>query len=248
MPLSAESSAELRARAQPPGVLCLGIVPPVRLLECDGTFGALPGNAGGPGNSPSAAGIQLYEPAEAMDEDLIQLAKTGDGEAVGRLYERHASRVYAIVRRLSGDDAQAEDLAQETWLRVFKALPDFRGDSRFTTWIHRIAVNVALYGQRRGKRRREVVQIVPEVPDAIVPTDKPLLRLELERAIDRLPEGMRRVLVLHDVEGYKHEEIAEMLGIATGTCKSQLFKARAKLRETLRPEPVQIEGGDAWST
>jgi len=174
-----------------------------------------------------------------MDEDLIEFAKRGDADAVGRLYERHAARVYAIVRRLAGDDASAEDLAQEAWIRVFRALPNFRGDSRFTTWIHRIAVNVALYGERRRKRRGEVVFLTPHLAESGADPSRPLLRMEIERAIDTLPAGMRRVLVLHDVEGYKHEEIAEMLGIAPGTCKSQLFKARAKLRELLQPEALR---------
>jgi RNA polymerase sigma-70 factor, ECF subfamily len=175
-----------------------------------------------------------------MDDDLIERAKKGDADAAGRLYERHASRVYAVVRRLAGDDALAEDLAQEAWIRVFRALPGFRGDSRFTTWVHRIAVNVALYGERKRKRRREVVFLMPNPPETASEPSRPLLRMEIERAIDTLPPGMRRVLVLHDVEGYKHEEIAEMLGIAPGTCKSQLFKARAKLREILQPEALRV--------
>ncbi|MEX2584091.1 MAG: sigma-70 family RNA polymerase sigma factor [Gemmatimonadota bacterium] len=183
-----------------------------------------------------------------MEDELIERAINGDREAAGRLYERHASRVYAIVRRLAGDDAQAEDMAQEAWIRVFRALPRFRGDSRFTTWIHRIAVNAALCGQRRGKRSRQVLQIVAAVPDLAARRETPLLKLELETALDSLPAGMRRVLVLHDVEGYKHDEIAEMLGVAPGTCKSQLFKARAKLRELMRPEPAELEGERACST
>jgi RNA polymerase sigma-70 factor, ECF subfamily len=182
-----------------------------------------------------------------MDDDLIERARQGDSEAMGQLYERHAARVYAIVRRLAGDDATAEDLAQEAWMRVFRALPSFRGEARFTTWLHRVAVNAALHGQRTSRRRGLLSFPGAQLPEMPGRPDQPLLRLQLERAIDRLPGGMRRVLVLHDVEGYKHEEIAEMLGISAGTCKSQLFKARAKLRELLEPQPALMKREEAWS-
>lgn len=183
-----------------------------------------------------------------MEDDLIERAKRGEADAIGRLYERHSSRIYAIVRRLAGDDAQAEDFAQEAWLRVFRALPTFRGDSRFTTWLHRVAVNSALHGRRSGQRRRRLIDDGVSVPESAARSEQPLLRLELERAIDKLPRGMRQVLVLHDIEGYKHEEIAELLGVNTGTCKSQLFKARAKLREILEPQNARLEGREVWNT
>lgn len=169
-----------------------------------------------------------------MDDDLIERARTGDLGACEAIYHLHASRVFALVRRLAGDDAQAEDWTQEAWMRVFRALPDFRGDARFTTWLHRVVVNTVLHGMRdvRRRRLRMVPQEPPELPSTAV---HPVLRLSLEEAIDSLPAGMRHVLVLHDVEGYTHEEIAEMSGIGVGTSKSQLFKARAKLRERLGP-------------
>ncbi len=175
------------------------------------------------------------------DHDLIRKAQQGDGGAVRALYQRHARRVYAVVRRVAGDDALAEDWAQEAWVRALRALPTFRGDSAFTTWLHRIAVNSALHGRRTRERRagRET-----EIDDSfsVGPTgDRSLLRMRLEEAMAKLPEGMRKVLVLHDVEGYTHEEIGEMLGIASGTCKSQLFKARAKMRQILSPAPVTEE-------
>ena len=178
------------------------------------------------------------------EHELIDQAKQGDAAALDALYRRHASRVYTVVRRLTGDDAQAEDAAQETWMRAMRALPSFRGQAMFSTWLHRIAVNCALYRRRRD-RHQEQESALPEGLVDERPRDEPLLRVRLQRAMDRLPEGMRRVLVLHDVEGYTHEEIAEMLGVAPGTCKSQLFKARAKMRSLLRP---QIEGEEVCST
>jgi RNA polymerase sigma-70 factor (ECF subfamily) len=182
-----------------------------------------------------------------MDESqLIQRAKTGDGGAIQALYRMHARRVYAVVRRLAGEDALAEDWAQETWVRALRALPGFREESRFSTWLHRIAVNAALHARRSRERRvsREA-PLEDEHPTRPLGEDA-LLRMRLERAMERLPEGMRRVLVLHDVEGYTHEEIGEMLGIAPGTCKSQLFKARAKMRRLLAPAPM--EGMEACGT
>jgi len=178
----------------------------------------------------------------ASDDELIRRVRRGDREAVGVLYERHAARVYAIVRRLSGDDEQAADWAQEAWLRVFRALPTFRGDAQFTTWLHRIAVNAALQGQRANQRLRSRFEDYERVPEMSGRSDSPMIRISVERAIDRLPAGMRRVLVLHDIEGYTHEEIGELLGVNAGTCKSQLFKARAKLREIL--DPAMINEGE----
>ena len=168
------------------------------------------------------------------ETELIRRATAGDETAMHALYRRYAPRVYAVVRRLAGDDGLADDWAQEAWIRAFRALPKFRGDSAFSTWLHRVAVNSALQGKRRRSRHdtRET-----DLPDALPGgrTDSPVLRITLERALEKLPDGMRQILVLHDVEGFTHEEIGEMLGVAAGTSKSQLFKARAKMREMLRP-------------
>jgi RNA polymerase sigma-70 factor (ECF subfamily) len=183
------------------------------------------------------------------DLELIEQAKRGDGGAVRALYQRHARRVYAVVRRMAGDDTLAEDWAQDAWLRAIRALPTFRGDSAFTTWLHRIAVNSALHGKRSRDRRVGREEPIDEQALATRPRgDDALLRMKLEKAMERLPEGMRRVLVLHDVEGYTHDEIAEMLGVNPGTCKSQLFKARARMRELLSPVAAPAEGVEAWST
>ncbi len=177
-----------------------------------------------------------------MSEDhLIHRAKRGEAEACRALYQRYAPRVYAVVRRMAGDEALAEDWAQEAWIRAFRALPGFRGDAKFSTWLHRVAVNSALQGQR--KRKRHTSREAPLVESlATSSRDRPVLRMRLERALQELPEGMRQVLVLHDVEGYTHEEIGELLGVAPGTSKSQLFKARAKMRLMLRPEAA-VSGG-----
>jgi RNA polymerase sigma-70 factor (ECF subfamily) len=178
------------------------------------------------------------------ESELIRLAQEGDRGAIEALYRTYAPRVYSVARRLTGDEAQAEDAAQEAWLRAIRALPGFRGQALFSTWIHRIAVNCALYGRRKRER---TVGRESGLPEALAADGggEPLLRLRLERAMERLPDGMRRVLVLHDVEGYTHEEIGELLGVAAGTCKSQLFKARAKMRAMLRHA---TEGEEVCST
>ncbi len=193
------------------------------------------------GNHRGAACIE-----EAMTEhELIRNAKRGDRSAIEALYRSYAPRIYTLVRRLTGDDAQAEDAAQEAWLRAIRALPGFKGQALFSTWLHRIAVNCALYGRRRRERAKERELYLDDSFTAREVVGEPLLHRRLERALDRLPERMRRVLVLHDVEGYTHEEIAELMGVAPGTCKSQLFKARAKMRSMLRE---CVEGEEICST
>lgn len=180
------------------------------------------------------------------DVELIERARGGDGLAMRRLHDRHAPRVFAVVRRLAGEDALAEDWAQEAWVRIFRALPTFRGDARFTTWVHRVAVNSALQGRRKRERREARETDLPEtLPGPVGGREPVFLRVRLERAMERLPERMRQVLVLHDVEGYTHEEIGELLGINAGTSKSQLFKARARMRQFLEPVRADIIGEEA---
>ncbi|NIP81699.1 MAG: sigma-70 family RNA polymerase sigma factor [Gemmatimonadetes bacterium] len=176
------------------------------------------------------------------EQELIRQAGRGDESAMHALYQRYAPRVYAVVRRIAGDDALAEDWAQEAWIRAFRALPRFRGDAAFSTWLHRVAVNSALQGRRTRSRHDTRETPLPAVLPGRGPADPTELRITLERAMERLPDGMRQVLVLHDVEGFTHEEIGEMLGIAAGTSKSQLFKARAKMRKLLRPRERDMEG------
>jgi RNA polymerase sigma-70 factor (ECF subfamily) len=179
------------------------------------------------------------------ESQLIRQAADGDARAIRSLYDRYAPRVFAVVRRIAGDDESAQDYAQEAWIRAVRALPSFRGDARFSTWLHRIAVNSALQALRRSetRRRREApfpaeVAIAPHGGDT-------LLQRRLERALDALPDGMRQVLILHDVEGYTHEEIGDALGVAPGTSKSQLFKARAKMRELLSPPEGTLQAPGA---
>ena len=183
------------------------------------------------------------------DSQLIRLAADGDARAIRSLYDRYAPRVYAVVRRIAGDDDLAQDYAQEAWIRAIRALPTFRGDSRFSTWIHRIAVNSALQALRKADTRRKRESPAPaDVAIAPMHADS-LLQKRLERALDGLPEGMRRVLILHDVEGYTHDEIGDVLGVTAGTSKSQLFKARAKMRAMLvgLDGAAQEHGAEAWT-
>ena len=180
---------------------------------------------------------------------LIRLAADGDARAIRSLYDRYAPRVFAVVRRIAGDDDLAQDYAQEAWIRAIRALPTFRGDSRFSTWLHRIAVNAALQALRKAETRKKREGPTPqEVPIAPRHRDA-LLQKRLESALDGLPEGMRQVLILHDVEGYTHEEIGDVLGVTAGTSKSQLFKARAKMRAMLvgLDQAAQEHGAEAWN-
>ncbi len=150
-----------------------------------------------------------------------------------RLYQEHASHVFAVVRRLAGDEQLAEDLSQDVWIRAFNKLDQFRGDSGFGTWIHRIARNMALSHLRRRKRRPDVEGEASPGDSSPPPEDAVINRQMLEEALEQLPPGYREVLVLHDVEGMTHKEIAESLDVAVGTSKSQLHKARARMRELL---------------
>ena len=183
------------------------------------------------------------------ERQLLRLAADGDARAIRTLYDRFAPRVYAVVRRIAADDDLAQDYAQEAWIRAIRALPTFRGDARFSTWLHRIAVNAALQALRKADARTKREAPAPEeVPVAPSHGDS-LLQKRLERALDELPEGMRQVLILHDVEGYTHEEIGDVLGVTSGTSKSQLFKARAKMRALLEGlgGAALEQGAEAWS-
>jgi RNA polymerase sigma-70 factor (ECF subfamily) len=167
--------------------------------------------------------------------DLARRAQLGDEAAFESLYREHAGRVYAMCLRLSGDRTRAGELTQDVFVRCWEQLKSFRGDSAFGTWLYRLAVNV-VWTANRGDRRREARVLPVEQPDLLEkPRDAPAvgLSLDLEQAIASLPEGAREVFVLFDVEGYAHEEIARMTGIAVGTSKAQLFRARRLLRERL---------------
>jgi RNA polymerase sigma-70 factor (ECF subfamily) len=166
---------------------------------------------------------------------IIRRALDGDEAALRALWTRHAPHIDMVVRRLVGQDADlAADIAQEVWIQIFRALPSYRGDSQFGTWAHRIAVNRTLNALRKTRRLANLETEVHEDSASFEPdTDRSFLAASIEEAAAKLSPGARAVFMLHDVEGYTHEEIAQELGITTGGSKSQLFKARAKLRKLL---------------
>ena len=172
-----------------------------------------------------------------MDHELLIIRRAIDGDegALRALWTRHAPHVDMVVRRLVGDDGDlAADIAQEVWIQIFRALPSYRGDAQFSTWAHRIAVNRTLNALRKTRRLANLETEVKEDSAAFEPdTDRSFIAQSIEEAAAKLSPGARTVFMLHDVEGYTHEEIADSLGITTGGSKSQLFKARAKLRKLL---------------
>ena len=181
--------------------------------------------------SPTAA-----EPNSQLDPQLDpQLAANGDRQAFERLYRSNVNRVYALCVRMVGDRTRAEELAQDAFVRAWDRLPQFRGDSAFSTWLHRLTVNVVLEAQRTDRRNRAQTDN-EEAFDAEPPVARRehlAEKMDLAVAIAALPPGARAVFALHDVEGYKHEEIAEMLDITSGGSKAQLHRARRLLREAL---------------
>src|SRR5688572_25677309 len=171
---------------------------------------------------------------ESAPADDVAFAASGDRRAFERLYRENVNRVFAVCVRMSGDRMRAEELTQDVFVRVWEKLPLFRGESAFSTWVHRLAVNVILNARKTEGRER--ARQDPDGEDALELHGTPSHdgeRMDLETAIATLPRGARRVFVLHDVEGYKHEEIAEMLGITAGGSKAQLHRARMLLREAL---------------
>ena len=186
----------------------------------------------------SAGGII---PTRVMDEQrseewtLASRAREGDLAAFEALYRKHVRRVYALCLRLSGNAALAEELTQEAFVRAWKKLAQFRGESAFSTWLHPLVVNVAL-AERRSRRSREAHTFLTDdiaVYDRAALAIDPGERLDVEQAVASLPAGAGAVFVLHDVEGYRHDEIAEMTGVTVGTSKAQLHRARQLLRERL---------------
>src|SRR5688500_2705786 len=170
----------------------------------------------------------------ATDFLTIQRAIEGDEQALHALWRQHAPHIDAVVRRLAGDPDLAADIAQDVWIQIFRALPTYRGDSQFGTWAHRIAVNRTLNALRRTRRLARVEAEIDEEALLVEPDgERSLLLASIQEAAEKLAPGARTVFVLHDVEGYTHEEIARELGITPGGSKSQLFKARAKLRRLL---------------
>lgn len=184
---------------------------------------------------PARAAPRSISPARSNVNDLISAAQLGDETAFRSLYELSVDRVYALCLRLAADPGMAEELTQDVFVRAWEKLRTFRGESAFSTWLHRLTVNVVLTEKRTRGRREKRVFPAGELEDLERPGSIPLPgnRLDLEQAIAALPPGARTVFVLHDIEGYQHEEIAEMSGLAAGTSKAQLFRARRLLREML---------------
>ena len=170
-----------------------------------------------------------------MTDDLVARAQTGDQTAFRELYRQHAGRVYALCLRLTGDSSAAEERTQDVFVRLWDKLKSFRGESAFSSWLHRLTVNVVLNEQRTTGRRE--LRVMPSADPAALERGKgePTigLSIDLEKAIAELPDGAREVFVLFDIEGYGHAEIASLTGIAEGTSKAQLFRARRLLREKL---------------
>lgn len=178
---------------------------------------------------------------DESDYTLAQQAADGNTLAFEELFRRHHRRVYALCLRMTHQPAEAEDLAQETFIQLFRKIGSFRGESAFTTWLHRLTVNQVLMHWRKKSVKLEQTAddenafAETVAPETVNPQDLPIVdRIALEKAIAQLPPGYRLVFVLHDVEGYEHEEIARMMGVAVGTSKSQLHKARLKLRGLLK--------------
>jgi len=190
--------------------------------------------------------------SKLSEAEAIERAKQGDAEAFEFLYNLHKRRVYSLCLRMTGNVASAEDLTQEAFLQLFRKIGTFRGESAFSTWLHRMAVNVVLMqlrkkglpvvpieetteGEEEGTVRKE-----PGAPDERLAGS--IDRLQIQRAVDELPPGYRTIFVLHDVQGYEHNEIAELVGCSIGNSKSQLHKARIKLRELLRINRTEKAG------
>jgi len=182
---------------------------------------------------------------ELNEAEAIEKAKQGDADAFEALYDRHKRRVYSLCLRMTANTAEAEDLTQEAFLQLYRKIATFRGESAFSTWLHRLSVNVVLMHLR--KKGLPVVSL-EETTQGGAEEDTPkkdfgaedvalagsIDRLRLQKAVDSLPPGYRTIFVLHDVQGYEHNEIADMVGCSIGNSKSQLHKARMKLRDLLK--------------
>lgn len=192
--------------------------------------------------------------SELPEAEAIRRAQRGDGAAFERLYQLHKGRVYSLCLRMLGNPAEAEEMAQEAFLQLFRKIHTFRGESAFSTWLHRLSVNVVLMHLRRKTLPQVSLEetIEPdeggEGPRREFGAEDPLLvgsldRVVLEEAIRQLPPGYKEVFLLHDVEGYEHNEIAGLLGCSIGNSKSQLHKARLRLRELLHQARRKKMGG-----
>lgn len=184
------------------------------------------------------------QPSDTAEAALIERAKQGDAQAFQHLYDKHKRRVYSLCLRMTSNTAEAEDLTQEAFLQLFRKIGTFRGESAFSTWLHRLSVNVVLMHLRKKSLPVVSLEETTQVSEDDTPKkdfgaqDLALAgsidRLQLQKAVEDLPPGYRTIFVLHDVEGYEHNEIAAIVGCSIGNSKSQLHKARMKLRDLLR--------------
>jgi RNA polymerase sigma-70 factor, ECF subfamily len=194
--------------------------------------------------APAPANVKQLKPDSASLSELIRRAQQGDAEAFEAIYRLHSQRVYALCLRMLGNSTEAEDLAQEAFLQLFRKIHTFRGESAFSSWLHRLTANVVLMSFRK---KRPVATSLDEVTRTDEESDLPhkeigvtdlrlsgvFDRVNLQAAIEQLPEGYKSMFLLHDLHGYEHNEIAEILGCSVGNSKSQLHKARKRLRELL---------------
>src|SRR5258708_2018971 len=209
----------------------------------------IPMSAAGKGDLTEPRQLQSIELSEA---EAIERAKLGDAEAFQVLYDKHKRRVYSLCLRMTANTAEAEDLAQEAFLQLYRKIATFRGESAFSTWLHRLSVNVVLMHLRKKSLPVISLEETTQGTDEDSPrkdfgADDVALagsidRLQLQRAVDSLPPGYRMIFVLHDVEGYEHNEIAKIAGCSIGNSKSQLHKARMKLRDLLKINRAEKAG------
>lgn len=194
----------------------------------------------------AACDVDGADAVSTQDFELAQRAARGDMSAFEEVYRQHHRRVYGLCMRMTCNVSEAEDLTQEVFINLFRKLGSFRGEAALGTWIHRMTVNQVLMHFRRNKARREQSAEETGVPVRVVEgTERPgrmpvIDNIALSDAITKLPQGYRMVFILHDVEGYDHEEVGRLLGCAAGTSKSQLHKARKKLRELLSARPRRL--------
>ena len=187
-------------------------------------------------NDYSQAMATASENVQADEKTLIKKAQRSDARAFEALYKLHIDRVYGICLRMTGNVSEAEDCAQEAFIQAWNKMDKFRGDSAFSTWLHRIAVNSVLGRIRKAKREQDRITAVSDTAAVTFVTGESGELKDLSEAVDRLPEGARNVFVLHGIYGYSHDETGEMLGIATGTSKAQLHRARRLLAQQLKQQ------------
>ena len=201
----------------------------------------------------AASGVSFIKDVKnASDYELTQASANGDMGAFEEVYNRHHRRVYAICLRMLKNVTEAEDLTQDVFIQLYRKIGSFRGDSAFTTWLHRLTVNQVLMHFRKRNVKYEKTTEEGEAPLQIVggtenPSKMPVVdKIALQNAIEQLPPGYKNVFILHDIEGYEHEEVARILGCSVGTSKSQLHKARLKLRKLLQKKANPRLVGAAW--